>query len=93
MFVCHQDDVCENYIGSVYVDGYFCLRECGLCVFGKLCPVGFLVVCKCSSFLLQSIYMSSVDCDDDGYTERVRECESARVTTMLVLETGEVWFR
>ena len=35
---------------SVYVGGYW-----GLCVFGKLCPVGFIVVCKCSSGLLQSI--------------------------------------
>ena len=34
--------------------------------FGKLCPVGFLVVCKCSSVLLQSIGMSYVDCGDDG---------------------------
>ena len=25
VFVCHQNDVCENYIGSVHVDGY-----CGL---------------------------------------------------------------
>ena len=31
--------------GIQYVDGYC----------GKLCPVGFLVVCECSSVLLQSI--------------------------------------
>ena len=61
-FVCHQDDVCENSIGSVYVGGYCGLSESGLCIFGKLCPVSFLVVCKCLSVLLQSVVMSYVDC-------------------------------
>ena len=37
-----------------------------VCVFGKLCKIGFLVVCKCWSVLLQSIVMSYVDCGDDG---------------------------
>ena len=50
VFVCHQNDICENYIGSVYVGGYCGLSESGLCVFGKLCPVGFLfgmfVMCR-----------------------------------------------
>ena len=46
VFICHQDNTCENYIASVYVGGYYGLIESGLCVFGKLCPVGFLVVCK-----------------------------------------------
>ena len=66
MFVCHQNDVCEDYIGSIYVGGYCGLSESELCVFGKLCPVGFLVVCECSSVLLQSVVMSYVDCGDDG---------------------------
>ena len=57
MFVCHQNYGCENSVGSVYVGGYCGLSESGLCVFGKLCPVGFLVVCKCSSVLLQSVVM------------------------------------
>ena len=68
VFVCHQDDVSENYIGSVYVGGYSGLGESGLCVFRELCPVSFLVVCECSLVLLQSIEklaMSYVDCDDD----------------------------
>ena len=30
--VCHQYDVCENYVGSVYVGGYGGLSESGLCV-------------------------------------------------------------
>ena len=44
----------------MYVGGYCGLRESGLCPFGKLCSVGFIVVCKSSSLLLQSIVMSYV---------------------------------
>ena len=51
VFACHQNDVCEDYIGSVYVGRYGGLSESGLCVFSKLCPVGFLIVCECSSVL------------------------------------------
>ena len=47
VFVCHQYDVCEYYIGSVYVGGYSGMSESELCAFGKLCPVGFLVICEC----------------------------------------------
>ena len=35
-----------------------------ICVFGELCPVGFLVACECSSVLLQSAVMSYVDYRD-----------------------------
>ena len=61
MLVCHQNDVCQHSNGSDYVGEYGGLSESGLCVFRKLCPVGFLVVCKivCSLFLLQSIVMYS----------------------------------
>ena len=52
----------------MYVGGYCGLSESELCVFGKLCPVDFLVVCECSSVLLQSIVMSYVDCGDDDWT-------------------------
>ena len=45
-------DVCENYVGSVYVGGYGGLSESGLCVFCKLCPVCFLVVGNGPSVLL-----------------------------------------
>ena len=44
VLVCYQYDVCENYVGSVYVGGYGGLSKSGLCVFHKLCPVCFLVV-------------------------------------------------
>ena len=37
VLVCHQYDVCKNYVGSVYVGGYGGLSESGLCVFCKLC--------------------------------------------------------
>ena len=50
----------------MYVGGYGGLNESGLCVFCKSCPVGFLVVGKSLSGLLQSIFMSYVDCGDDG---------------------------
>ena len=69
MFVCHHEDVCEEDFASVYVSEYCGLTKSGLVlliILGKLCPVGFLVVCKCSSVLLQSIVMSYVDCGDDG---------------------------
>ena len=53
VLVCHQYDVCENYVGS----GYGGLSESGLCVFCKLCPVCFLVVGKGPSVLLSSCLM------------------------------------
>ena len=52
VFFCHQNSAFENSIGSVYVGGYCSLRESRLCVFGRLCSVGFLVVCKCLLVLL-----------------------------------------
>ena len=65
-FSCHHNYVCNNFIDSVYVGGYCGLSESELCVFGKLC----LVVCECSSVLLQSVVMSYVDCGDDGSVVR-----------------------
>ena len=52
VLVFHQYDVCENYVGSVYIGGYGSLSESGLCVFRELCPVSFLVVGECPSVLL-----------------------------------------
>ena len=42
VLVCHQYNICENSVGSVYIDGYGGLR----------CPVRFLVVGECPSVLL-----------------------------------------
>ena len=50
VLVCHQYDICNNYVGSVYVGGYGGLS--GLCVFRELCPVSFLVVDESLSVLL-----------------------------------------
>ena len=50
----------------MYAGGYCGVIGSGFCVFGKLCLVGFLVVCKCSSILFPSIVMSYDDCGDDG---------------------------
>ena len=53
LLVCHQYDVCNNYVGSVYkyVGGYGDLSESRLCVFRELCPVSFLVVGESPSVL------------------------------------------
>ena len=52
VLVCHQYNLCENYVGSVYVGRYGGLSEIGLCVFCKLCPVCFSVIGKGPSVLL-----------------------------------------
>ena len=52
VIVCHQYDVCENYVGIVYIGGYGGLSEHRLCVFHELCPVNFLVVGEGPSVLL-----------------------------------------
>ena len=52
MFICHQNDVCEYYISGVHVGRYCGLSESRLCVFSKLGPVSFIVVCESSSVLL-----------------------------------------
>ena len=57
--------MCKYYIGSVYVGGCCSLSESELDVFDKLCPVGFFVVCECSSVLLQFVILY-VDCGDYG---------------------------
>ena len=51
VLVCHQYDVCENSVGSVYIGGYGRLSESGLCIFRELCPVCFLIVSESSSVL------------------------------------------
>ena len=52
VLVCYQYDVCNNYVGSVYVGGYGGLSESGLCVFRELWPASFLVVGESPSVLL-----------------------------------------
>ena len=65
MFACLQNDVSEDYIGSVYVGGYCGLSESELCVFCNLCLVGFPVILECSYVMYQPVVMSYVDCGDD----------------------------
>ena len=62
MPVCHQFDVCKNYVGSVYVGGYRGLSESGLCVLRELSRVSFFVVDKSPSVLLLSVVCSHVVC-------------------------------
>ena len=52
VLVCHQYDVCKNYIGSVYVGGHGGLSESGLYVFRELWQVSILVVGERPSVLL-----------------------------------------
>ena len=66
ILVCHQYDVCENYVGIVYVGGYGGLSESGLCAFCKICPVCFLVVGNGPSFFLYYVVMSYVNCGNYG---------------------------
>ena len=67
MLVCHQYDVCNNYVGSVCVGGYGGLSESGLCVvFRELCPVSFLVVGEGPAVLLSSVVMSYINCGNYG---------------------------
>ena len=66
VLVCHQHDVCKNYVDSVYVCGYGGLGKNGLCMFRELYPVSFLVVSEIPSVLLWYVVMSYVNCGDDG---------------------------
>ena len=66
VLVCHQYDDCKNYVGSVYVGGYGGLSKIGLSFLCELCPVSFLVVSESPSGLLESVFMSYVNCGDDG---------------------------
>ena len=63
VFICHQNDIYENYIGSVYVGGYCGLSQSGLCVFGK---VSSRLSCSLSMFVGFVVVMSYVECGDDG---------------------------
>ena len=62
VLVCHQYDVCNDYVASVDVGWCGGLSESRPCVFRELCPVGFLVVCEVRRFV---VVMPFVDCGDD----------------------------
>ena len=66
VLVCHQYDVCKNYVGIVYVGGYGGLSEIQLCVVRKLCPVSFLVVGEVRQFCCSLTSHVVVNCGDDG---------------------------
>ena len=54
--------LCLSAISMMFVND---VGKNGIGVFHKLCPIGFLVVCKCMSVLLYPVVMSYVDCGDD----------------------------
>ena len=66
MPVCHQYDICKNYVGSMYVGGYGGLSGSVLCLFRELCPVSFFEVGESPSVLLLSVVMSDVSCGNYG---------------------------
>ena len=66
VLVCHQYDVCKNYVASVYVGGYGGLSESGLFVFREFCPVSFLVVGVSPSVLLLIVVIMGKRYDDSG---------------------------
>ena len=70
LLVCHQYDVCENSVGSVYLGGYGGLSESGLCVLlGKKLLMTSAISCP----LWSSVYeCQRVEC---AFTSPVRtEC-------------------
>ena len=52
VLVCHQYDVCENYVGSVYIGGYGSLSERGLGGWGGLMSVFFILMASSGSCVL-----------------------------------------
>ena len=52
VIICHQYEVCKNYVSSVYIGGYSGMSESGFCVFREWCTVSFLVVGESPSVLL-----------------------------------------
>ena len=52
VFVCVENDVCEDGVCSVYVWSWWNVREGNLGVCGELCPVCFPIVYECVSVLL-----------------------------------------
>ena len=66
MFVCVEDDLCENGVCSVYVWWRLNVREISLGVCSEQCPVCFPIVCECVSVLVQFVFGACVDCCDYG---------------------------
>ena len=66
MPVCHQYDVCKNYVGSVYAGGHGGPSESGHRVLRQPCPVSLPVAGESPSVPLQSAAMSYVNCGNYG---------------------------
>ena len=52
VFVCMEDDVCENGVCSVYVWWRLNVLESRLGVCSELCPFCLPIVCECVSVML-----------------------------------------
>ena len=66
VFVCVEEDVCENGVCSVYGWWRLNARESSLGVCSEMCPVCFPIVCECVSGLLKFVFGACVDCCDYG---------------------------
>ena len=89
--VCHQYDVCKNYVGSVYDGGYGILRENGPCVFHKLCPVSFIVVRRlwCSRYSCRMLTVVMMDkWSDDSARLVVHDVRLYSVSDTVVISSA-----
>ena len=68
VLVCHQYDVCENYVGSVYVGGYGGLSESRLCVFCSICSPCFVWEVVMVPYIVSAVTVMHVCvcCEGDG---------------------------
>ena len=64
VFVCVENDVCEDDACSVYIWWWLNGRESSLRVNRELCPVCFPIVRECVSASICSLYLVCVDCCD-----------------------------
>ena len=56
VFVCMENNVCEDGVCSVYVWWWLNVGESNLGVCGELCPVCFPIVCECVCFVVVCIW-------------------------------------
>ena len=52
VFICGENDVCEDGVCSVYIEWWLNVREISLRNCSELCPVCFHIVRECVSVLL-----------------------------------------
>ena len=66
VFVCVENDVCEDGVFSVYVWWWFNVRESSFGVCSDLCLFCFPIVRECVSVLLLFVFGACGDCCNYG---------------------------